>query len=147
MKIIAMQGVPGSGKSSTVARLAAEHNAVVICLDDIRAELTGDASDQSRNAEVMPLATARASAALAAGRSIIVDSTMIKREWLGSWEAMASKHGADLVLVSVRVTLATAQARNASRSRVVPAHVIERMYNDLQAFDYRGLRVQVVDNN
>ena len=42
-----MQGVPGSGKSSTVARLAADHNAIVICLDDIRQELTGDAADQS----------------------------------------------------------------------------------------------------
>lgn len=142
--IICFQGCPGSGKS-TVAKQRYPH-AVVVSLDAIREELTGDAADQSRNAEVMPIATARAVAALEAGRDVVIDSTLARREWLATWEAMAHRYGASLIVVSVRVPLATALERNARRSRVVPAHIVERMYNDIQAFNYSGLAVEVINN-
>jgi predicted kinase len=52
-KLAASVGISGSGKSTFGNKL---ENITVICPDDIRKELTGDISDQSRNVEVWRLA-------------------------------------------------------------------------------------------
>jgi predicted kinase len=51
-KLILGIGIPGSGKTTVLKKLANDYNYSYICPDDIRFELTLDMSDQSRNKEV-----------------------------------------------------------------------------------------------
>lgn len=146
-KLILFQGVAGAGKSTLVYYNAAQSDTLVVNLDAIREELTGDAANQSANKEVLAIAKSRTIRALEAGRNVIIDSTLTKNEYANAWLDLASAFGASVGLVFVKVELATALARNAARPRQVPAELITQMYNDLQKFDYSGFDVQVIDND
>ena len=52
MTAYVMVGAPGSGKSTYAAKLAKEHNAIIISGDDIRAELYGSADIQGNWGEI-----------------------------------------------------------------------------------------------
>jgi len=76
-------GISGSGKSrwiklmrDTTKNLNIDEF-VVISSDEIRRELTGSISDQSRNRDVFPLAFERSVEALNAGKSVIFDATNV----------------------------------------------------------------------
>ena len=69
-------GIPGSGKS-TYLRSLNNHNIMVVCPDDIRVELTGDISDQSRNKDVWVFAEKMILDGLENGRYVILDATNV----------------------------------------------------------------------
>ncbi len=123
-------GVPGSGKSTWVARHAA--GARLISMDDMRARLTGSRADQSRNAEVYRICRRQLAGALRAGETVVWDAqshTWSARQGL---LALARETGAYVIIVYFDVPLAVALARNAGRAPVVPEEVIARSYRDLQ---------------
>lgn len=76
-KFIIPVGISGSGKSRWIMSLE-NQGFEVISPDEIRRELTGSISDQSKNREVFPLAYERTVEALNAGKSVIFDATNIK---------------------------------------------------------------------
>ena len=67
-------GISGSGKSTWIRTLK-NKNTVVISPDEIRKELTGSISDQSKNKEVFATAHERAAQALRDGKLVIFDAT------------------------------------------------------------------------
>lgn len=69
-------GIPGSGKS-TYLRTLSNPNIVIVCPDDIRAQLTGDISDQSRNGDVWSIAEDMIIRNLRRGRYVILDATNV----------------------------------------------------------------------
>jgi predicted kinase len=69
-------GISGSGKSRWIKSLE-NQGFEVISPDEIRRELTGSISDQSKNREVFPLAFERSVEALNAGKSVIFDATNV----------------------------------------------------------------------
>jgi predicted kinase len=69
-------GIPGCGKS-TYLRSVDNGNIVIVCPDDIRRELTGDISDQSRNSEVWSEAEHRIIDGLNSGSYVILDATNV----------------------------------------------------------------------
>lgn len=150
-KLVMMQGISGSGKSTIAYYNVATADTVIVNLDAIREELTGDAANQSANKEVVAVAQRRTRNALMEGKTVIVDSTLIKNDWLDPWLAIANDCGASVGIVLVRVKLATALARNAARNaarqRQVPEHIIVRQHTDLQSFLYGGFDVQVIEND
>jgi len=75
-KFIIPIGISGSGKSRWIKSLEGQ-GYVVISPDDIRRELTGSISDQTRNADVFPLAFKRTIDALNSGKSVIFDATNV----------------------------------------------------------------------
>jgi predicted kinase len=75
-KFIIPVGISGSGKSRWIKSLEGQ-GYVVISPDDIRRELTGNISDQTRNKEVFPLAFQRSVDALNAGKNVIFDATNV----------------------------------------------------------------------
>jgi len=75
-KFIIPVGISGSGKSRWIKSLEGQ-GYVVISPDEIRRELTGNISDQSRNKEVFPLAFQRTIEALDAGSNVIFDATNV----------------------------------------------------------------------
>jgi predicted kinase len=52
-----------------------EHGYIRISTDDIRLEITGNAEDQSKNAEVFSIARNRVNSALSENKSVVVDAT------------------------------------------------------------------------
>lgn len=72
-------GIPGSGKS-TYLRSLDNPNIMVVCPDDIRVELTGDISDQSRNRDVWMYTEKRILDGLEDGRYVILDATNVGTE-------------------------------------------------------------------
>lgn len=121
-----MVGVSGSGKSTHAAKLAQSLPADIVEPDAIRLELTGNASDQSRNREVFQLAHSRAEAKLLAGINVVVDATNLDRKTRAEWVAIARRCGAEARAVVVDTPVDVAKKRNLARHRVVPLDVIDK---------------------
>ena len=121
-----MVGVSGSGKSTHAAKLAQTLPADIVEPDAIRLELTGNASDQSRNGEVFRLAHTRTEAKLRSGISVVVDATNLDRKTRAEWLAIARRCGAEARAVVVDTPLDVAKNRNNVRERVVPLDVIDK---------------------
>jgi len=76
-KLILPVGISGSGKSTWI-KANTDSNTVVVSPDEIRRELTGNISDQSKNGQVWALAFDRIAMALNAGKNVILDATNVK---------------------------------------------------------------------
>lgn len=75
-KFIIPVGISGSGKSTWI-NANRKSNTVVISPDEIRRELTGNISDQSKNNDVFVLAFKKAIDALNNGNDVIFDATNV----------------------------------------------------------------------
>lgn len=75
-KFIIPIGISGSGKSTWIKSLEGK-GYIVISPDEIRKELTGSISNQSRNKDVFSIAFQRAINALNAGKGVIFDATNV----------------------------------------------------------------------
>ncbi len=74
-------GISGSGKSTWIDKIKNQRQDVVIVSpDEIRKELTGDISDQSKNKEVWEIAKQRVIDALNADKLVILDATNVNTE-------------------------------------------------------------------
>jgi len=121
----AIVGISGIGKSSYVKHLADKTGAVVICPDNIRAELCGNESDQSKNGLIFTvIVPKRIAAALNSGNRVIFDAT--------SPDKMSRKALINLA-VGVRKEchyfepdVKRAIKQNALRDRKVPEDVIRK---------------------
>lgn len=132
-KLIVGIGIPGSGKTSILKKFAAEHGYAYICPDDIREELTGNASDQSRNAEVWGKARKKLQEFLKQDLIIVFDATFANQDQRKDFLAFARENGAEKIQgVHVSVPLEIAKERNQGRIRQVPERVLERMENELK---------------
>lgn len=123
-------GVPGSGKSTWVAKQLPE--AHIISMDEMRERLTGSRADQSRNAEVYRICRGALARALRAGETVVWDAqshTWAARQGL---LALARESHAYVIVVYMDVPLTVALARNAGRAVTVPEAVIVRSYRALQ---------------
>ena len=69
-------GIPGSGKS-TYLRTIEDDNLRIVCPDQIRKELTGNISDQSKNGEVWKLAEEEINNLLSEGFYVVLDATNV----------------------------------------------------------------------
>ena len=122
MTLYTMVGLPASGKST----FAANHpECIVVCPDEIRARLYGDASIQGNGAQVFSIAFKHINQALAAGHDVIFDATNTKRRYRKA--IFKNAPSAYHVAVYLKTPLEVCKERNAKRERVVPNEVIERM--------------------
>ena len=72
-----MAGLPASGKSHIAESISKRTGAEIICKDDLREQLCGDASDQSKNKEIHQIYLRKIREELKSGRSVIADATNI----------------------------------------------------------------------
>ncbi|QPN66538.1 ATP-binding protein [Synechococcus sp. CBW1006] len=131
-------GPPGSGKSSLAALLAplvgsADQPAEILATDQLRAELYGDPSIQGPWPELEALLQERLQAAVAAGRSVIVDATHARRPWrLALTQALALPQPVEWIGWWLQTELPVCQAWNRQRPQPVPEAVLCRLYGALQ---------------
>ena len=134
-KVIVGIGVPGSGKSTILRELAEKNGYLYICPDDIRAEFTGNAGDQSKNREVWEEAYKRTADSLKEGNTVVFDATFTNPDQRKDFLSFSKKSGAEKIqgiLVSIPLTLA--QERNTQRERKVPSEVIESKHRSYRNF-------------
>lgn len=126
-------GIPGSGKTTLLKEFAEKNGYGYISPDNIRAELSGNAADQTRNTEVWQIAYDRLAEQLNSGQTVVFDSTMTEPEKRAQFINFARKNGVEKIYaVHTDVPLETAKERNATRERVVPEDVLDLMDNNLK---------------
>lgn len=146
-QLMLLIGAPGSGKSTVRERLVAQYpDLKVICMDDRRKELTGDANDQTRNNEVFSWQQRELNKAMEARQNTLVDATNTSRKLRKMlWEA-ARRNGALCSAIYFDIPLATLHERNKAREKRVPDDVVERFYYTMQSvLPYEADLIQIVD--
>ncbi len=119
-ELIALCGLAFSGKSTIARQVAQELEAELISCDAINAERGfdgGKAMDDGEWEKTSLMAAARAGAALADGRGVVVDDTFSHRFLRDRFRAVAGAAGVPFVLLFVDTPLAVIEARIALNAR------------------------------
>lgn len=132
-KAFVMCGAPGAGKSTYVAQLLKEYpDALVVCGDNIREELYGDASIQGYYPDIQARMVEMIREGQ--GRVVIMDGTHFLAPYRRAAAEILRDFGyTDIELVVVDKPLEVCLSQNASRDRKVPEEVITSMHNSLSA--------------
>ncbi|MBP9772125.1 MAG: ATP-binding protein [Candidatus Pacebacteria bacterium] len=126
-KVIVGIGIPGAGKTTLLKSFAEKHGYLYVSPDDIRKELTGNESNQTRNADVWKEVYARSAQGLRDG-TLVLDSTMVNREQRQEMLAFLRANGAEHIQgVFCDAPFPVALQRNSDRERVIPGHAMARM--------------------
>ena len=126
-EFLMLVGLPGSGKS-TYIKNHFNTNLHVHSSDAIREELTGNAEDQTVNAKVFEILHKRIKEDLKNGISCVYDATNIswkkRKAFLESLKNIDCWKICHVIATPYEICL----NQNTQRDRVVPEHVIKRMY-------------------
>lgn len=129
-KLYMLVGLPGSSKSTWAAAHKDELNAVIHSSDDIRAELLGDESDQSKNEEVFKILHSRVKDDLRAGKNVIYDATNLSRKKRVTFLKELKHIPCEKVCMLFATPWELCLARNFARDRQVPEEAMVRMYKN-----------------
>lgn len=131
-RFLMLIGVAGSGKSTVAKELMEDRDDIIYLSSDLlRVELFGDVNNQEANSTVFDEMLNRTKEALKNGKHVIYDATNISRKRRGGLLQQLPK---DIQKVACYVSTEYRHIveQNNDRERVVPQHVIDRMYKSLQ---------------
>lgn len=139
VRLIMLVGLAGSGKSTVAKELVEEElmkgrdNIVIISSDQIRKDLFGDEGHQEKNGEVFAEMAKLTNEALKNGLNVIYDATNLSRKRRkGFLSQLPKKLDIEKIAIYMATPIHIVKQQNANRERVVPTHVIDRMYKTLQ---------------
>lgn len=129
MKVILAVGLPGSGKSTYLAKLGAH----AISSDAVRLQLADDETDQTIHERVFATMRYLLRQRLELGRPVTwIDATNLTRRDRRPFIEVAQQGGADIEALYFDVPVSICKARNAARVRVVPLTALDEMAAKLE---------------
>ena len=135
MKVLALRGISGCGKSTYANELKAQGWAVV-SRDAIRESIFKDYASVDEDA-VTVIQDASIDALLRAGRNVVIDDTNIRVKYLKRFAELAAKHNASFDIkqfdVDVNVAIGRVASRATAGGRDVPEGVIRKQAQGLKA--------------
>jgi predicted kinase len=130
VKLFITVGLPGSGKSTYLARLGAN----AIASDEIRRLIADDPRDQTMNARIFSAVRYLIRQRIAAGRPVTyVDATHLTPWERKPYVILAQRYGCTLEALFFDVPVEICIARNQARNRVVPEEAIRKMAQQMIA--------------
>lgn len=124
MRLIITVGLPGSGKSTYLARQGVN----AISSDDVRRVIADDPHDQSMNARIFSVIRYLIRQRIAAGRPVTyVDATHLTKWERKPYVKIAQRYGCILEALFFDIPIEICLARNQTRDRVVPEAAIRKM--------------------
>jgi len=139
--LIAMAGLPGSGKSTIADILGARLNVAVVSVDPIESAILGAGidSDQPTGLAAYLVAETIADSVLEAGHSVIVDAVNAVDPAREQWVELAQRRGEQLRFIEVICSDPEVhRERLESRNRELP-HVVEPTWHAVeQSLDEYG---------
>ncbi|QNJ57123.1 polynucleotide kinase [Gordonia phage Rabbitrun] len=132
-ELVAMRGLPASGKTTRARQIAKETGAVVVGRDFERFQMFGEwwtGKPEHEDAVTVAL-NAKVRALLKANQSVVVDNTHIQVRYLKDWAKVASECGATFRIEDVKTPQDVCEERDFWREgageRFVGPEVIARM--------------------
>ena len=123
-KVVIAVGLPGSGKSTYLARLGVN----AISSDAIRLQLADDETDQSIHRRVFATMRYLLRQRLDLHRPVTyIDATSLTPKDRRPWVKIAKDRGCRIEALYFDVPLDVCKARNAARGRVVPESAMDQM--------------------
>jgi predicted kinase len=124
VKLIITVGLPGSGKSTYLARLGVN----AISSDEVRRLIADNPHDQTMNARIFSVVRYLICQRIAAGRPVThVDATHLTPWEREPYVILAQRYRCTLEALFFDVPVEICMARNQARDRVVPEEAIRKM--------------------
>jgi len=129
LKLVITVGLPGSGKTTYLAKLGVN----AISSDEVRRLIADDPTNQSMNARIFAAIRYLVRQRIAAGRPVTyVDATHLTRWERRPYVQLAERYGCKLEALYFDVPVEVCMRRNRRRRRIVPDEAIQRMARRLQ---------------
>ncbi|PCK08022.1 MAG: hypothetical protein COA42_11295 [Alteromonadaceae bacterium] len=128
--LVILCGPSGSGKSSWIKQNIPQHR--IISLDDIRAEVCGDRSDQNQNGKVLAIAKERLRESLRIQQAAVWDATSLRLDFRDHVAQLGRNYHALVTLVVFQLPPKVIFDRNRNRAFAVPDNVLDRQIETLQ---------------
>ena len=126
-KLLALRGLPGSGKT-TYARELANKGWVRVNKDDLRAMLNNSKFSKDNESYILALRDEIIISSLVQGKNVVVDDTNLDPKHLIAFESIAGEFMSDFEIKFFDVDITECIRRNALREKPVPKKVIYQMY-------------------
>ncbi len=133
-KIIVLQGVPASGKSTWAKKYVKDHpDTVIVCRDSIR-EGTGTYWNPDHENYISTIEEVSIRTAVTAGLDVIIDATNLNPKTIEKWNGLARSTGSEIEFKLFEISYEDALARDERRKkeggRTVGKDVIRRFFKN-----------------
>ncbi len=128
-------GSSGAGKTTWIAHNASNEN--IISLDDIREEMTGERSNQSKNGQVLQKVQEMIKQNLREKNSVLIDATSLRKDFRQRILRLGYDYQALVTLVCIQLSPSELWRRNQKRKNPVPEKILHSQLNSLE-WPYQG---------